>query len=357
MTKICTFYLFPIALFTGLGEIELTDHERRILNHKLSDYLWQSGFSQSFLAWRRRLLYCASAFLIVPVVLLIYDLANQGVWGPDDKARYTTLGLCALFSGMISPLVSFVFTFVAAWFWTDFSRSRNFLVPGWILGLVLKLWPTLVPLTYIMLDPSSLESTATGILYALSVLPTYLELIAGLTLGTKHVYNFAPSPLTGAMVVLSAGFSIIIPFAVTTLVLQLIGNTLLLAGLLSLVVGPSMVVAMCSKFTAVTVFSSSESIIVSKRILLAALVLRMIGLFLILAWFITFSMDGIVFITHSVDGKMIEGLIPIRDLIGAIFQIIGNTMFQSVLWTDIIVHVARNDNVKIVKLESDLVQP
>jgi hypothetical protein len=207
-----------------------------------------------------------------------------------------------------------------------------------------------------LLDSSTLENATTGILYAFSVLPTYLELIAGLTLGTKHVYNFAPSPLTGAMVVLSAGFSIIIPFAVMTLVLQLIGNALLLGGLVFLVLGPSVVVATCSKFKAVNVFSSSESIIVSKRILLVALLLRMIGLFVILAWFITFSKNGIVFISHNVDGNMIEGLVPIRDLVGAIFRIIGNSMFQSVLWTDIIVHVARNDNVKIVKLESDLVQ-
>ena len=340
----------------NFGDLELTAYERKILNQKLADYVWQSGFSQSFLAWRRRLLYCASAFLMIPVGLLIYNLADQGIWGPDDKAKYTTLGLCALVSGMISPLVSFTFTLVAAWFWTDFPKSRNTLLPGWILGMVLKLWPTLVPLQYILLDSSTLENATTGILYAFSVLPTYLELIAGLTLGTKHVYNFEPSPLTGAMVVLSAGFSIIIPFAVMTLVLQLIGNALLLGGLVFLVLGPSVVVATCSKFTAVTVFSSNESITVSKRILLVAQLLRMIGLFVILAWFITFSKNGIVFISHNVDGNMIEGLVPIRDLVGAIFRIIGNSMFQSVLWTDIIVHVARNDNVKIFKLESDLVQ-
>ena len=354
--NVCNCILFPVALFTGLGEIKLTDHERRVLNKDLADYVWQSGFSQSFLAWRRRLLYCASVVLMATVAFQVYGLAVYGFFGESEKATLTTLGLCALVSGVISPLVSFAFLFVAAWFWTDFSKSRNTLIPGWILGLVLSLWPTVVPLEYMLVESDTFQNALTGVVYAISVLPTYLALIGGITLGSTRVYKFAASPLTGAMVVLSAAFGVIIPFAFMALIIQIFGNVLLIVGLLLLVSGPFLVVVTCSKFTAVNVFSSSESITFSLRILLVAIVLRVAGLAVILAWFITFSKDGIVFITQVVDGATVVGLIPIPWLVSAVFQLIGNKMFQAVLWTEIIIHVARNDNVKIVKLENDLIK-
>jgi hypothetical protein len=118
--------------------------------------------------------------------------------------------------------------------------------------------------------------------------------------------------------------------------------------------GPLLVVAMCSKFTAVTAFSSKESIVESKRIIQCASLLRLAGLTIILWWFITFSKDGFVFLSRNVDGVHVEGLVSYTDLVSNLIGFLGSTMFQAVLWTDIIVHVARNDNVKIKKLETDL---
>ncbi len=353
---ICNCLLFPLALFTEIGEIKLTKHERLLLNKDFLDSLWQSDFSKSFLAWRRRLLYCASALLMVTVALRAYNIALYGLYGEDDKAVLTTLGLCALVSDMISPFVSFVFLFVAAWVWPNFSKSRNILIPGWILGLTLSLWPSLIPLEYIFVESTTLEIVVRAVLYALGVLPTYLSLIGGLTLGARRVYMFAPSPMTGAMVVLGAAFSIVIPFAVMSLIIQTMGNVLLLVGFILLVAGPFLVVIMCSKFTDVNVFSPSGSIVFGTRILQVALVLRLAGFAVMLAWFITFSKDGIVFITQEVDGETVQGLVPIPWLVSFFFRFLGNMMYQAVLWTDIMMHVARKDHVKIVKLETDLAE-
>lgn len=302
------------------------------------------------------MLYCASAILMVTVALQIYNFALYGFYGDEEKALLTTLGLCALVSEMISPVISFVFLFLAAWVWPNFSKSRNILIPGWILGLTLSLWPSLVPLEYIFVVSSTAENAVRAVVYAMSVLPTYLSLIGGLTLGAKHVYMFAPSPMTGAMVVLGAAFSIVIPFAVMSLIIQIMGNVLLLVGVLLLVAGPFLVVIMCSKFTAVNVFTSNESIIFSKRILQVSLVLRLVGFAFMLAWLITFSKDGIVFITQEVDGATVQGLLPVPWLVSTIFRFLGNMMYQAVLWTDIMMHVARKDHVKIMKLENDLVE-
>jgi hypothetical protein len=298
------------------------------------------------------LLYTASIVLACAAFLKVFTLVTSGFFNAEEKAIFTTLVLIGLFSSRIAQLVSFIFIFAAAWFWTNFSRSRIILINGWILGLLLSLVPTIIPINYMMFEQEG--NVIYGMYYAITVIPTYLTIIGGVTLGTKHVYNFAPSPLTGAMVVLSNAFSVIMPFATLSFIIQGIGNALLLVGVILLVAGPSLVVSMGSKFTAVTVFSSSENLIVSRRILLVASTFSLVGYVIIVAWFITFSKDGIVFITQEVDGMMIEGLFPIQDLVSAILQAIGGMMFQAALWTDIMMHMARNDSLMISKLDSDL---
>lgn len=350
---VSNFLCFPFALFTGLGDIQLSEHEDNVLNKSFSDFVGQAGFSQSYLAWRRRLLYCASAFLTIAVGLQVLSISFYGVYSQAEKDTYTTFGLVALVSQMISPVVTFLFMIVAAWFWADYLKSRSFLIPGWILGLLFSLWPSVVPLQYLLKDSSLLKNLIYGTLYAVGILPTYLSLIGGLTLGTKHVYNFAPSPLTGAMVVLSAAFATIIPFAALSLIIQVIGSALLIVGII-LLAGPLLIVANGSKFTAVTSFSSQELIEESKRIILYATLIRFAGLIVIIVWFALFSYDGIVFFGRNVNGQYVQGLISYPNLFHSVIAFFGGMMFQAVLWTDIMVHVARNDNLRLKKLETDV---
>lgn len=197
LARLFNFLRFPLALFVGLGDVELSDYEKRVLNKELSDYIWQSGFSQSFLAWRRRLLYFASLLFTVSASLLIVDLVRNGIYNNDDEAVYTAVGLASLVSQRIPPFVALSVTFVAAWLWTDYTKSRKVLVPGWVLGLLLMLWPSLVPVDNMLVEPTDADRVLQGVLNAITILPTYLALIGGLTLGTKRVFSFAPSPLTG----------------------------------------------------------------------------------------------------------------------------------------------------------------
>jgi hypothetical protein len=84
--------------------------------------------------------------------------------------------------------------------------------------------------------------------------------------------------------------------------------------------------------------------------------LRLAGLIVILAWFVTFSKGGFVFVSRYVDGEFVPGPFFYSDLLSMLMGYLGSMTFQAVLWTDIIVHVARNDNVKIKKLDTDLTE-
>lgn len=158
------------------------------------------------------------------------------------------------------------------------------------------------------------------------------------------------------MVVLSAAFAIIIPFAALSLIIQLLGDPILLTGVVLLLLGPIIVVMNSSRFTATTVFTSSEKVVTGQRILLCAALLRIAGLITIFIWAILYSEDGFVLVSKHVDGEYIEGLISYAGLAEKSVEFLGGVMFQAVLWTDIIVHVSRNDDVKMKKLDSDLRQ-
>ena len=69
-----------------------------------------------------------------------------------------------------------------------------------------------------------------------------------MTLGFNRVFAFLLSPLLGAMVVLSAVFAIIIPFTAFSMIVQLLGNIILVAELLFVVISPVIIVFGASHF-------------------------------------------------------------------------------------------------------------
>jgi hypothetical protein len=204
-------------------------------------------------------------------------------------------------------------------------------------------------------EPDSLRNAFLGMTMAIAILPTYLALIGGLSIGSKRVFFFAPSPLTGAMVVLSHAFSIIIPFAALTLIVHLLGDALLLVGVYLLLVGPILVVMTSSRFTALTAFSSSNNLLVTQRILLFAGLLRIAGLITIMVWAIILVNESVSWVENGqLENIPIDEFISGRDVAEMTIQFFGTMMFQQVLWTDIIIHVSRNDDLKMQKLQSDL---
>jgi uncharacterized membrane protein len=155
--------------------------------------------------------------------------------------------------------------------------------------------------------------------------------------------------------VLSHAFSIFIPFASLTLIVHLLGDALLLVGVYLLLVGPFLVVMTSSQFTAVTAFSSSKNLVLTQRILLFVGLFRIAGLITIMAWAILLVNEGVALVENGQQENIpIEGLISARDIAETSAEFLGSLMFQEVLWTDIVIHISRNDDLKMQKLQSDL---
>ena len=130
---------------------------------------------------------------------------------------------------------------------------------GWLLTLLLSLWPMTIPLNYLLNDSTLAEKALLSATYLRLRNFAYLSIPAGETLGFKSVFELSPSPLSGAMVVLSAAFSIIIQF--TQVIVQSLGDLIPIAGFCFLIISPVIIVFGVSHFTnATTTFCSSEHI-------------------------------------------------------------------------------------------------
>lgn len=366
-----------------MGEVKISDEETSRLNKNIRDVIWESNFTKSFLVWRRRLLCSSFLFYVVGISVRISDITEQcggflstgtknSATGDyvstqgEDLTNYTTLGKITLWSQRIAPYFSAFVILVAAWFWTDYRKSRNVLVPGWLLTILLSLWPLMIPLNYILYNYNNSNATTLSekslcvAAYALGVLPTYLSVVSGMTKGFKVVFLFSPSPLTGAMMVLSAIFSIIIPFAALASIVQLLGNYLLVAGLAFLVMGAVVILGCMNLFTNTKLsFISNEHLTKCKRFLMISDLFRIIGLALVGAWAIQMAIWAIDYTdTTNEEIRALADFILVflgwKSIVGMIFEFIGGMMFNAVLWTDIAVHISRNDDAKMQKLQSDL---
>jgi hypothetical protein len=354
---------YPLAFSKPIGEVELSDDDYDRLNTNIADMIWQSSYSKSFLVWRFRLLCSSSIFYVVGTTIRVVTTGEIVSSLGEEISNYTNFGYATLISQRIAPFFSLFVILIAAWFWTVYSKSRNILVPGWLLSLFLSLWPMLVPLNHLMHYTDISENALLSASYAAQVMPTWLSITAGMRVGFKRVFFFSPSPLSGAMVVLSAIFAIIIPFTALSMVVQVMGDYLLVTGVSFLIVSPVIIVMATSHFTdsnhGIKSFGSSEYMQKSNRFFLASDFSQKVGLVLVLIWAIKIVIDvnGISGVSNAeldMLKRYILNLVDTKNLVGIIFEFIGGMMFNAVLWTDIAVHVSRSDSIKMKKMDADL---
>jgi len=369
----CQVLAFPVAFTKPMGEVELSDDEQQRMKDDISlaERVFQSSYSKSYIAWRRRLLWSAFFFYAIGVSVRISNILEQcdgffshftvNIYRCSEEKMYTTLGKVTIFSQRIAPFCSLIVIFLGAWFWTDYSKSRNVLVPGWLLTMLLSLWPMVISLDAVVLNGSTFnDRVLVSAGYALGILPTHLSIIAGMTKGFTLVFQFAPSPLSGAMIVLSSVFALIIPFTGLSIIAQLLGDYLLAAGFSLIVLASFIILFGASLFTLpVPIFGSSQHIQKCLRLLRLSLVCRSIGFLLILAWavrwyYVAKNKIGLIDSDVWVTLQYIEKFVDYKSIIGMTVEFIGGMMFNAVLWTDIAVHVARNDDIKMQKMQMDL---
>jgi hypothetical protein len=353
---------FPKALASGIDDVEMSSYETRILNKDWSNYLFQSSYSQSFLSWRRRNLCMAAAFMFVSVGLQCYDLITVLQMALED-CKYTAIGLVGYFSQAIHPVVSWIMLMTAALGWTNYQTSRNRLVTGWVIGMILVFWPNLVPVDQMLKDRSFPQRAFVGVMNSLATLPMYLAIAGGMSKGARKVHAFSPSSLTGATIVLSAAFSLVIPFAVLSLVVQMIGDVMIVAGVFLLFLGQVVILWHSGLYTEITTQNTDQTAKVDN----ISRALQLTGFLLIVTWALVAGKHAVDDIITELEERqtigpeeteeIIDAATGILDPVGileTVVQTIGNFIYQSVLWTDIFLHVSRNDDTKKKKLSTDL---
>ena len=259
---------------------------------------------------------------------------NCGDTSEQDIDRYTSLGQIMLVCKTMVPFSNTLFTWIAAWNWTDYIRSRNILLLGWIVGLVLAVLPNLVPQRWVLENPGEDVAIYSAILLSLRYLPLAFAITSGLTLGSVKVFAFCPSPLTGAMIVMSAVFGIVVPFAALSMLVQFMGNWLALVGAFFVFSGPALILVSISKFTGTNSYSSPEKLVQKMRIILASKICRFIGLSCLFLWAYLGFTGMVPLPLDNISSMAIEKVLEKLDslwFVDKIIEFLGGMAYQGVL--------------------------
>lgn len=134
----------PQALISPLTGVVVTERENQVLRY--GDVY--NDVCQSFLVWRKRMVFVSIPLLTVSVIpQLIDDFSSdaQDLSYDNGGSECTYLGNAAFYSQRISPACVLVGAVVGTYFWTDFAKSKKAFIWGWALGLFLAFWSFLVP--------------------------------------------------------------------------------------------------------------------------------------------------------------------------------------------------------------------
>ncbi len=144
------FLICPKALFTPLTTADVTSREKK----KLGNNNVHSSICQSFLAWRKRMLFVAFFLLSISILPSLVSLLNNDYFGDAYYYGFSCIG-CSILGivAQISQDVASAFILIGAagaiYFWTDFSLSKRILLYGWGCAIVFGFWPFLVPISYL----------------------------------------------------------------------------------------------------------------------------------------------------------------------------------------------------------------
>ena len=136
-----------------------------------------------------------------------------------------------------------------------------------------------------------------------------------------------PSPFSGTMVLFGTLFSIILPFSILTMLVQVLGDALLLLGFFFQMIEPIIVLFFSSRY------EKGQGRIVS----ITGLVLKLIGFGFLIAWVIVTLRGFDEEFTRDEIDKVFFGGNRYIFLGTKIIAFLANTFFLTVMWTDVII--------------------
>lgn len=249
--------------------------------------------ARRYLVWRRSVLLIVSVPMIIIAGLALIDLFTRLY---SNGRSFSALGIIVLILRTGILFVLPVTAFMAARVWDDQRKSRRILLIGWLVTLGLPLLLALLPFSWMINTQGAnatqiaQASTVLSLLGAMQVyvtlMPAVLSLIPGVLRGCLRIKALLPQAiLPGLFLVAATPLYVLLFMVIFTTVNQVIGNFLLLLGVLAL--AGSAVLYLFHGGTFMRPLRSEEEFAKIGAVQLQSTIVMTIGLVLVLLWALT----------------------------------------------------------------------
>lgn len=290
--------------------------------------------ASKFLIWRRSVL-----LAVAPVTAITALLALIGAVTSTEWSVFTAVGVIAEILPLLALFAMPVTAWLAAQIWYRHRRSRTILLRGWLIAFVTPLVLGLIPYTWRIptMGGNPQQAMQVSVLGALVVyvtlMPAVLSLIPGVLRGCLRLKALLPqSSLPGWFLIAATPLYILLFLVVFTTINQVMGNLLLLLGVLALLGAPVLYLVHSRVFT--RPLEAPEDIAKIGSVQNTALAISGAGLLLIVIYAFTVDMFGRSLIGVSDATSLIRPWDP--DLLRFPIEYIARSLFTTVLVADLI---------------------
>lgn len=247
--------------------------------------------ARRYLVWRR------SVLLVVAIPTLLSALLATLGFLLQDKSSLSGTGVLLEIVRLAALFVLPVTVWVAARAWDNHRRSRNILLRGWLIAFITPLVLALIPYGWRVDLSSAGDANAVNMANAImgfagavvvyvTLMPAVLSLLPGVLRGCLRIKALIPeSILPGLFLVAATPLYIMLFLVIFTTVNQVIGDLLLVLGILALLGAPMLYLINARTFT--KPLRTDEEIARIGTIQKTVLTVVGIGLVLILAYLFT----------------------------------------------------------------------
>ena len=246
--------------------------------------------ARRYLVWRR------SVLLVVAIPTLITALIAVTRRRDAEYTQISGIGILLelCYMGLFVPLTAWL----AARTWDNHRRSRTILLRGWLVAFITPLALALIPFSA-RVDLSSTGADASALTMAnfwlgaigaiavyVTLMPAVLSLLPGVLRGCLRIKALIPqSVLPGLFLVAATPLYVLLFLVIFTTVNQVIGDLLLILGIVALLGAPMLYLLNARTFT--RPLHSAEEVAKIGRVQNAVLIVIGVGLALIVVYAFT----------------------------------------------------------------------
>lgn len=260
-----------------IRNVELNEKETTVVDENNVD----NELMQKYMAWRHSML-----IVSVPCVFLACIFSYVSILAGLDLEAFNFLGSITLLMPIFAPSVSFISVCLGLYKWGNYSQSARIVSTGWLVSLILPIWPGLIPIDYLLkpgwevVDPTFRLYLAFS--FTLQILPLVITVPSGVVRGALRIRCLLPeSSLAGWFLVLAAPMIPLLVFSSLVSLSQLEGDAMLIIGTILLVVAPCIYLVLRRLYTDELLEHQQLHLTYTQR---SITVLSLIGVLLIGIW-------------------------------------------------------------------------